>query len=64
MGGEDFAFYLERVPGGMIRVGSASGPATRYPLHHARFDLDEAAIPLAARLMTAVCLNDLAERAA
>ena len=64
MGGEDFAFYLERVPGAMVRVGSASGPATRYPLHHARFDLDEAAIPLAARLMTAVCLRDLAARAA
>lgn len=63
MGGEDFAFYLERVPGAMVRVGSASGPSTRYPLHHARFDLDEAAIPLAARLMTATCLRDLADRA-
>jgi len=51
MGGEDFAFYLERIPGAMVRVGSASGSDTRYPLHHQRFDVDEAALPLAARLM-------------
>ena len=63
MGGEDFAYYLQHVPGAMVRVGSASGPQTRYPLHHARFDLDEEAIPLAAQLMTEVCLNDLRARA-
>ncbi len=63
MGGEDFAYYLQKVPGAMVRVGSASGPETRYPLHHARFDLDESALPLAAHLMAAVCLDDLARRA-
>ncbi len=63
MGGEDFAYYLQRIPGAMVRVGSASGPETRYPLHHARFDLDEGALPLAARLMSEVCLRDLADRA-
>ena len=64
MGGEDFAFYLEHVPGAMLRIGSAGGPETRYPLHHARFDLDESALPFASRLMTDVCLRDLAKRAA
>ena len=64
MGGEDFAYYLQEVPGCMVRVGSASGPETRYPLHHARFDLDEGALPLAAQLMTEVCLRDLATRSA
>ena len=63
MGGEDFAFYLEQVPGAMVRVGSASGPETRYPLHHARFDLDEAALPLAARLMADVLTRHLDEAA-
>jgi len=63
MGGEDFAFYLERVPGAMVRVGSASGSDTRYPLHHARFDLDEQALPLAARLMTETLLRHNARRA-
>jgi len=64
MGGEDFAFYLEQVPGAMLRIGSAGGPETRYPLHHARFDLDESALPFAARLMSDVCIRDLARRAA
>lgn len=63
MGGEDFAYYLEERPGAMLRVGSAGGPETRYPLHHARFDLDEAVLPLAARLMADVCLRDMAHRA-
>jgi len=65
MGGEDFAYYLQEIPGCMVRVGSASGPDTRYPLHHARFDLDEGALPMAARLMAEVChrhLNDSSSR--
>ncbi|MGB3544316.1 M20 metallopeptidase family protein [Rubrivirga sp.] len=62
MGGEDFAFYLQKVPGCMIRVGTSGGPETRYPLHHARFDLDESALPLAAKLMTEVCIRDLNAR--
>ena len=64
MGGEDFAFYLEHVPGAMVRIGSASGPETRYPLHHARFDIDETALSHAARLMSEVLLRDLEKRAA
>ncbi len=64
LGGEDFAFYLEKVPGAMVRVGSASGRETRFPLHHDRFDLDETALPRAARLMTEVLIRDLEKRAA
>ena len=64
MGGEDFAYYLEQKPGAMIRIGSAGGAETRYPLHHARFDLDEAALPLAARVMADVCIRDLTTRTA
>lgn len=51
MGGEDFAFYLQEVPGMLLRVGTSAGPATSHPLHHTLFDVDEAALPLAARLM-------------
>lgn len=64
LGGEDFAFYLEEVPGAMVRIGSAGGPESRYPLHHDRFDIDEAALPPAARLMTEVLIRDLEKRAA
>lgn len=59
MGGEDFAHYLKHVPGAFIRVGTASGPETSYPLHHHRFDLDETPLAPTARLMARVLLNHL-----
>ncbi len=59
MGGEDFAFYLQTVPGMLLRVGTASGTETRYPLHHALFDVTEAALPEAARLMAEVVARRL-----
>ncbi len=62
MGGEDFAYYLQHVPGALVRVGTASSDATRHALHDARFDLDERALPLAARVMAETCLRDLDRR--
>ena len=59
MGGEDFAHYLKHVSGGFIRVGTASGPETSYPLHHHRFDLDETPLAPTSRLMARVLLNHL-----
>ncbi|HKI62134.1 MAG TPA: amidohydrolase [Mariprofundaceae bacterium] len=41
MGGEDFAEFLNEVPGCLFRLGTGSGPETRYPLHHPSFDIDE-----------------------
>ena len=43
----------------LLRVGTASGPETRYPLHHARFDVTESALPQAARLMADVIARRL-----
>ncbi len=59
MGGEDFAHYLKRVPGAFIRVGTASGPETSYPLHHHRFDIDETPLAPTARLMAQTLMNHL-----
>lgn len=44
MGGEDFAYYLEKVPGAFFRLGCSSGPETEYPLHNPQFNLDEAGL--------------------
>lgn len=60
MGGEDFAFYQQEVPGMLLRVGTSSGPETAYPLHHTLFDVDEEALPNAARLMAEVIARRLA----
>lgn len=59
MGAEDFAHYLEHVPGALIRLGTASSDRTRFPLHDDRFDLDEAALAPAADLMARILTRHL-----
>jgi amidohydrolase len=49
MGGEDFAYYLQKVPGAFLFFGMGDG--MEYPHHHPRFDLDEKSLPLATLLM-------------
>lgn len=64
MGGEDFSYYLQHIPGAMFRLGTAGpGPRTRHLLHSDRFDVDDRAIGLGARLMTRAALT-LMERLA
>jgi amidohydrolase len=54
MAAEDMAFFLNAVPGAFFLVGSSNTErGLDYPHHHPQFDFDEAAIPLAVRLMTA-----------
>lgn len=43
MGGEDFAYYSEKVPSVFFRLGTNSGQETAYPNHNTRFDVDEQA---------------------
>lgn len=45
MGGEDFAVYLEQIPGAFVSIGSASD----YGLHHPAFNPDEGLIEEASR---------------
>jgi amidohydrolase len=48
MGGEDFAFYLEEVPGCYIRFGSRIPRRRNYPAHSSKFDFDERALGIGA----------------
>ncbi len=57
MGAEDFSFFAERVPACYFRIGSNGGPASAFPHHHARFDIDEAALETGVRMMTALALD-------
>lgn len=59
MGGEDFAYYLQELPGAFIRVGTSSGRKTSFPLHHHHFDIDERPLAPTARLMATVLINHL-----
>jgi len=51
MGSEDFAFYLDHVPGAMMRLGTAGGERCSSPLHSPDFDIEESTLPLAARTL-------------
>ena len=45
MGGEDYAFYVDQVPGTMIRLGvGVPGSDQRLDIHQSSFDVDERAI--------------------
>jgi amidohydrolase len=57
MGGEDFAYYLQHVPGAFALLGM--GDNRPHPHHSARLDIDEKVLPLGVRLMTAVALEML-----
>ncbi len=57
MGGEDFALYLEKVPGAFMFFGSGDGMP--FPHHHPSFDIDERVLPDGALLMTALALDYL-----
>lgn len=51
MGSEDFARYLEEVPGAMFRLGCARDLAASTPLHTPKFDIDEAALEIGIRIL-------------
>ena len=48
MGGEDFADYLDHVPGCYIRFGARVPGQESFPAHSSRFDFDEAAMVIGA----------------
>jgi amidohydrolase len=57
MGGEDFAYYLQKVRGAFFFLGMGDGQS--YPHHHPAFDIDERALPQGVVLLTAIALEFL-----
>jgi amidohydrolase len=51
MGSEDFAFYAEKTPGAMFRLGCTSDQTGGFPLHSPTFDIDEEALRVGARIL-------------
>jgi amidohydrolase len=57
LGGEDFSWYLENVPGALARLGvRPAGDAVVRDLHRGDFDVDERAIRVGVELFTAAAL--------
>ncbi|MGE5131595.1 MAG: amidohydrolase [Gemmatimonadota bacterium] len=64
LGGEDFAWYLESVPGSLARLGTRTpGSADDFDIHQPTFDVDERAIGIGVRLMSATAVTALADSA-
>ncbi|MGN5379927.1 N-acyl-L-amino acid amidohydrolase [Streptomyces sp. MUSC 14] len=59
LGGEDFSWYLEHVPGAMARLGvRRPGERTVRDLHQGDFDADEHAITVGVEMFTAAAFLD------
>ncbi|HEU0102090.1 MAG TPA: amidohydrolase [Mycobacteriales bacterium] len=60
LGGEDFAWYLDRIPGAMARLGvRAPGRERPHDLHQGSFDVDEEAIGVGVRVLAQTALAAL-----
>jgi amidohydrolase len=64
LGGEDFSWYLDHVPGALARLGTRTPGGPTYDLHRSDFVPDERAIAVGVRLLAAAALRGAADAAA
>lgn len=57
MGSEDFAVYLEQVPGVMFRLGAAGEQGKWTGLHTPTFDVDERCLAIGAKILARVIIE-------
>ena len=60
LGGEDFAWYLESVPGAMGRLGTRTPGGPTYDLHQGNLRIDERAVGIGAKVLAAAAVEALA----
>ena len=60
LGGEDFGWYLERVPGAMMRLGTRTPGGATYDLHQGNLRVDERAVGIGAKLLAEAAMQALA----
>lgn len=58
-GGEDFAWYLQQVPGAMARLGVWSGTGPQCDLHQPNFDVDERSLGIGIATLAGLILGGL-----
>ena len=59
LGGEDFGWYVEQVPGAMFRLGTRTPGGPTYDLHQGNLRIDERAIGIGARVLAEAALGAL-----
>jgi amidohydrolase len=59
LGGEDFAWYVQKVPGAMARLGTRTPGGRTCDLHQGDLVVDERAVGIGARLLLGVAMGSL-----
>jgi hippurate hydrolase len=54
LGGEDFAYYLQKIPGCLVRFGAGQSDLANIPAHSPYFDFDEGVLPIGAAYLAQV----------
>ncbi len=60
MGGEDFSYMAEAVPGCFVRIGQRDGDRGAVPLHNARYDFNDDISPIGASFWAGLVEQELA----
>jgi amidohydrolase len=62
LGGEDFAWYLESIPGSLFRLGTRRpGSADDFDIHQPLFDVDERCIGVGIKVMAATAMTAIGD---
>jgi metal-dependent amidase/aminoacylase/carboxypeptidase family protein len=59
LGGEDFGWFLDRVPGAMARLGTRTPGGPTYDLHQGNLRVDDRATAIASRVLAEAALGGL-----
>ena len=59
MGGEDFSYMAEAVPGCFVRIGQRDGDKGAVPLHNARYDFNDDILPVGASFWATLVEQEL-----
>ena len=59
LGGEDFAWYLEHVPGAMARLGTRTPGGPTYDLHQGNLRVDDRSVTIAAKVLAVAAVEAL-----
>ena len=59
MGGEDFSFMAQKVPGCFVRIGQANGERGSVPVHNPRYDFNDEILPIGASFWATLVEQEL-----
>jgi amidohydrolase len=62
LGGEDFAYFLQKVPGCLVRFGAGHPDLPNIPAHSPYFDFDENVLPIGAAFLAQAAWQTLQQK--